>query len=115
MVSRLGDVFGPMVNIASRLTSVARPGTVLVDRGAYEALSGSSTRTRTRPARRPADPPRAGAGRGDGEPGAGGEPADRRRLPGGQRHRGSPYRFRRMRRSSVKGYSKLQSWVLRRA
>ena len=40
VVSRLGDVYGPVVNIAARLTSVARPGTVLVDRGAYEALSG---------------------------------------------------------------------------
>ena len=26
VVSRLGDVFGPTVNIAARLTSVARPG-----------------------------------------------------------------------------------------
>ena len=33
VVSRLGDVFGPTVNIAARLTSVARPGTVVVDRG----------------------------------------------------------------------------------
>ena len=40
VVSRLGDVFGPTVNIASRLTSVARPGTVLVDRGMHEVLSG---------------------------------------------------------------------------
>lgn len=40
VVSRLGDVFGPTVNVAARLTSVARPGTVVVDRGAYEALSG---------------------------------------------------------------------------
>jgi adenylate cyclase len=40
VVSRLGDVFGPTVNIASRLTSLARPGTVLVDDGAHEALDG---------------------------------------------------------------------------
>ena len=33
VVSRLGDVFGPTVNIAARLTSVARPGSVLVDDG----------------------------------------------------------------------------------
>jgi adenylate cyclase len=39
VVSRLGDVFGPTVNIAARLTSVARPGTVLVDRGCAEALA----------------------------------------------------------------------------
>ena len=30
VVSRLGDVYGPTVNIASRLTSVARPGAVLI-------------------------------------------------------------------------------------
>ncbi len=39
VVSRLGDVLGPTVNIASRLTSLARPGTVLVDRGAHDALA----------------------------------------------------------------------------
>ncbi|MGZ4476096.1 MAG: adenylate/guanylate cyclase domain-containing protein [Nocardioides sp.] len=38
VVSRLGDVFGPTVNIASRLTSVARPDTVLVDEQAAEQL-----------------------------------------------------------------------------
>jgi adenylate cyclase len=32
VVSRLGDVYGEPVNIASRLTSFARPGSVLVDR-----------------------------------------------------------------------------------
>lgn len=31
VLSRLGDVFGPVVNIASRLTSVARAGHVLLD------------------------------------------------------------------------------------
>lgn len=40
VVSRLGDVFGPTVNVASRLTSVARPGTVVVDEGVHEALAG---------------------------------------------------------------------------
>ncbi len=40
VVTRLGDVYGSTVNIAARLTSVARPGTVVVDRGAYEKLSG---------------------------------------------------------------------------
>ncbi|CAN5239766.1 adenylate/guanylate cyclase domain-containing protein [soil metagenome] len=38
VVLRLGDVFGPTVNIASRLTSIARPGSVLVDRGAHDVL-----------------------------------------------------------------------------
>jgi len=38
VVPRLGDVFGPTVNIASRLTSLAFPGTVLADRGAATAL-----------------------------------------------------------------------------
>ena len=65
VVPRLGDVFGPTVNIASRLTSVARPGTVLVDDGAAEALSGG-------------------------------------------------YSLQRMRRTPVKGYSRLQPWRLRR-
>jgi adenylate cyclase len=78
VVSRLGDVYGPVVNIAARLTTVARPGTVLVDRGAYEALSGGSTDDGT-------------------------DEAD-----------GSPYSFRRMRRTPVKGYARLQPWVLRR-
>jgi adenylate cyclase len=87
VVSRLGDVFGPVVNIASRLTSLARPGTVLVDRQAYEVLSG-----------------RVGADEDDDPAGAEPPPDD-----------GTPYRFRRMRRSSVKGYARLQSWVLRRA
>jgi len=32
LLSRLGDVYGEPVNIASRLTSMARPGSVLVDR-----------------------------------------------------------------------------------
>ena len=42
VVSRLGDVFGPTVNIASRLTSIARPGSVLIDRGAHDALTGDT-------------------------------------------------------------------------
>ncbi len=40
IVSRLGDVFGQSVNIASRLTSVARPESVLADEGLSEALAG---------------------------------------------------------------------------
>jgi adenylate cyclase len=38
VVSRFGDVYGPVVNIASRLTSAARPGTILVDRELASAL-----------------------------------------------------------------------------
>ena len=38
VITRLGDVFGEPVNLASRLTSEARPGTVLVDREAAAAL-----------------------------------------------------------------------------
>jgi adenylate cyclase len=80
VVSRLGDVFGPTVNIAARLTSVARPGTVLVDRGVYEELSGRAEDDEERAA----------------EPDA-------------------AYTFRRTRRTPVKGYARLQPWVLRRA
>lgn len=68
VVSRLGDVFGPTVNIAARLTSVARPGTVLVDRGAHDELVE--------------------------------DPA---------------YLLRGVRRTPVKGYARLQPFVLRRA
>jgi adenylate cyclase len=39
VLSRYGDVYGSVVNIASRLTSIARPGTVLVDRELSEALA----------------------------------------------------------------------------
>ena len=38
MMSRLGDVFGSTVNLASRLTSVARPSSVLVDRTLADVL-----------------------------------------------------------------------------
>ena len=40
LLSRLGDVYGEPVNIASRLTSAARPGSVLVDRELATALEG---------------------------------------------------------------------------
>ena len=78
VVLRLGDVFGPTVNIASRLTSIARPGAVLIDRGAHDALTGDTE-----------------------------DAHHEEREHGG-------FSFRRMRRTSVKGYSRLQSWVLRR-
>jgi adenylate cyclase len=38
VLNRLGDVFGPTVNIAARLTSVARPGRVLADKELADAL-----------------------------------------------------------------------------
>jgi adenylate cyclase len=38
VVSRLGDVYGEPANVAARLTSLARPGSVLVDRHLAEAL-----------------------------------------------------------------------------
>ncbi|GAA1508444.1 adenylate/guanylate cyclase domain-containing protein [Nocardioides humi] len=76
VVTRLGDVFGPVVNIAARLTSVARPSSVLVDLGTYEALTGRTVE------------------HDDDET------------------RGASYRFRRLRRVSVKGYSRLKVWAL---
>jgi adenylate cyclase len=38
VLSRFGDVYGPAVNLASRLTSLARPGTALVDKELARAL-----------------------------------------------------------------------------
>jgi adenylate cyclase len=67
VLSRLGDVFGPVVNIASRLTSTVRPGRVMIDRAMAEAL--------------------------EGDPG---------------------FRVRRLRRTSVKGYRRLEPYLLRR-
>ena len=43
VISWLGDVYGPIVNVASRLTSVARPGTVVVDRDLATALQDDDT------------------------------------------------------------------------
>ncbi len=40
VVMRMGDVFGTTVNLASRLTALAAPGTVLVDRATADALDG---------------------------------------------------------------------------
>jgi adenylate cyclase len=51
VLTHLGDVYSPVVNLASRLTSVARPGTVLVDRELARRLRGS-TGFRVRPLRR---------------------------------------------------------------
>ncbi|NKQ57565.1 adenylate/guanylate cyclase domain-containing protein [Amycolatopsis sp. K13G38] len=40
ILSRFGDVYGAVVNLASRLTSIARPGTILIDRELASELSG---------------------------------------------------------------------------
>ncbi len=40
VLSRLGDIYGPTVNLAARLTSLAEPGTVLVDSVTATALAG---------------------------------------------------------------------------
>lgn len=40
VLSRLGDVFGPPVNLAARLSQVARANRVLVDDATAEALAG---------------------------------------------------------------------------
>ncbi|OZM74180.1 adenylate/guanylate cyclase domain-containing protein [Amycolatopsis antarctica] len=39
ILSRFGDVYGSVVNLASRLTSIARPGTILVDRALAAELA----------------------------------------------------------------------------
>jgi adenylate cyclase len=39
VVSRMGDVYGEPANVAARLTSLARPGSVLVDRHLADALA----------------------------------------------------------------------------
>ena len=44
VVNRLGDVFGPVVNIASRLTSVARPGHRAGRRGRLPGALGTDRR-----------------------------------------------------------------------
>ncbi|MEU9808515.1 adenylate/guanylate cyclase domain-containing protein [Mycobacterium sp. NPDC050853] len=39
VLTRFGDLYGTVVNVAARLTGVARPGTVLLDDGAAAALT----------------------------------------------------------------------------
>lgn len=104
VVSRLGDVYGPTVNIASRLTSVARPGSVLIDKGAYDALSTILSEDQV-------------------DPETGEIPAIKKLIERAADELAdiSPfsqlgdYRFRRMARRPVKGYSRLEPWVLRRS
>jgi adenylate cyclase len=66
-LARLGDVLGPVVNVASRLTSTSRPGRVLVDRTLAEQLEDNQH-----------------------------------------------FKLRRLRRTAVRGYRKLEPWSLRR-
>lgn len=40
VLDRFGDVYGSVVNLAARLTALARPGSVLVDKELAEALRG---------------------------------------------------------------------------
>ncbi|MGH3496161.1 MAG: adenylate/guanylate cyclase domain-containing protein [Nocardioidaceae bacterium] len=51
VISRLGDVFGPPVNIAARLTTVARRNRVIVDEPTAAAMPEEEFETRTLPAR----------------------------------------------------------------
>lgn len=66
VVLRLGDVFGPTVNIAARLTTLARPSSVIIDENAAAALEDNDD-----------------------------------------------FQVEKMRRASVKGYSRLQAFRLR--
>ena len=51
VLTRLGDVYSPVVNLASRLTSIARPSTVLIDQQLARRLRGVPA-YRVRPLRR---------------------------------------------------------------
>ncbi|HET9499574.1 MAG TPA: adenylate/guanylate cyclase domain-containing protein [Marmoricola sp.] len=51
VVLRMGDVYGPVVNLASRLTSVARRNRVIIDEVTSELLPAAEFETRRLPAR----------------------------------------------------------------
>jgi adenylate cyclase len=51
VVMRLGDVFGPPVNLAARLTAVARRNRVIIDEATAERLPEDQFETRRLPAR----------------------------------------------------------------
>ncbi|MVU76865.1 adenylate/guanylate cyclase domain-containing protein [Nocardia sp. ET3-3] len=42
VLTRFGDLYGTVVNVAARLTGIARPGTVLLDDGAAAALENDN-------------------------------------------------------------------------
>jgi adenylate cyclase len=107
VVSRLGDVYGPTVNIAARLTSVARPGKVLVDRGAYEVLSGPIAEDSVDTAELPTAEEETQLSK------ILDRAADELAQISPYTQAGD-YRFRRLPRKSVKGYSRLEPWLLRR-
>ena len=71
VLSRLGDVYGEPVNLASRLTSIARPGSVLVDREIADSargddpLAAAPRAAAAGPGLRVAAPDAAAAGRAD--------------------------------------------------
>jgi adenylate cyclase len=75
VVHRLGDVFGTTVNVAARLTSIGRPGTVIGDQGVHDLLCVDHA------------------------------PAETHAVD---------LAFRRLRRRSIKGFSKLDGWAIRR-
>lgn len=76
VVRRLGDVVGHTVNIAARLTSLARPGTLLANVGVHDLLCPDHA------------------------------PLDTRAID---------LAFRRLKRTSAKGYPHLQAWAVRPA
>lgn len=43
VLSRMGDIYGPAVNLAARLTALADPGTVLVDTATADALESNDS------------------------------------------------------------------------
>jgi adenylate cyclase len=51
VIMQLGDVFGPPVNLAARLTSVARRNRVITDRSTAELLPPEQFDSRPLPAR----------------------------------------------------------------
>jgi adenylate cyclase len=51
VVTRLGDVFGPPVNMAARLTAVARRNRIIIDEATATVLPGDQFETRRLPAR----------------------------------------------------------------
>ncbi|WP_067437067.1 adenylate/guanylate cyclase domain-containing protein [Nocardioides jensenii] len=73
VLARLGDVYGEVVNIASRLTSIARPGKVLVNRDLADQLRAHDEESEH-----------------------------------------PEFRVRRARTTPVKGYSRLETWALKR-
>ena len=51
VIQRLGDVFGPPVNLAARLTAVARRNRLIIDQATADLLPEEDFETRRLPAR----------------------------------------------------------------